>query len=177
MSGRKYYFKASDGNEYGPITADEVVDWKKQGRMNSESLVRYEDSDEWLSLGNFSELASAPPPPPQAISIAAQPQHDYDEPHRGGLILGLGIGGLVLSLMCCFTVPIPIALFIALPAWVLGSKDMRKLNAGEMDPTGKGMTQGGLICGIIGTIFALINLLLLVAGILFGLSAASLDNF
>ena len=73
--------------------------------------------------------------------------------------------------------PIPIALFIALPAWVLGSKDMRKLNAGEMDPTGKGMTQGGLICGIIGTIFALINLLLLVAGILFGLSAASLDNF
>ena len=35
-----YYFKAGDEREYGPISVDEIEDWKKQGRMNSESLVR-----------------------------------------------------------------------------------------------------------------------------------------
>ena len=64
MSERLYYFKAGDGNEYGPISAEEVCAWQMQGRMNSESLVRYEDSNDWVPLGRMPELASSPPPPP-----------------------------------------------------------------------------------------------------------------
>ena len=180
---RLYYFKAGDGNEYGPISAEEVTAWQKQGRMNSESLVRYEDSNEWVPLVNMPELAYAEPPP------APQPPHtsgsgtgnptsvteqNYDEDHRGGLILGLGIGGLVLSITCCCTLPLPIGLLIAIPAWAMGSSDMRKMNAGKMDPSGKGNTKGGLICGIIGTILSLMGLLLLIAAVVFEFSS---DNF
>ena len=32
---KQYYFKSEDGNEYGPITAEEISDWQAQGRMNS----------------------------------------------------------------------------------------------------------------------------------------------
>jgi len=48
----------------------------------------------------------------------------------------------------------------------MGSADMRKINAGEMDPAGKGSTKAGLICGIIGTFIALGLILLLIIGIL-----------
>ena len=73
--------------------------------------------------------------------------------------------------------PIPVGLFIALPAWVMGSKDMRKMNAGKMDPSGKGNTQGGLICGIIGTILSLMGLLLLIAAVVFEFSTDEFDSF
>ena len=59
-----YYFKAKDGNEYGPISEEEIKDWKDQGRMNNESLVRAENSDEWVPLGKMSKLGSAPSPQP-----------------------------------------------------------------------------------------------------------------
>lgn len=188
MSERLYYFKAGDGNEYGPISAQEVAAWQKQGRMNSESLVRYEDSNDWVPLGRMPELSSSPPPPPsnpQSPSASSSgigiqmsvDEQNYDEDHRGGLVLGLGIGGLVLSIACCCSLPIPVGLLIALPAWVMGSIDMRKMNAGKMDPSGKGNTKGGLICGIIGTILSLMCLLLLIAGILFEFSSDDFDGF
>tara|TARA_B100000945_G_scaffold295655_1_gene273338 strand:+ start:113 stop:220 length:108 start_codon:yes stop_codon:yes gene_type:complete len=31
MSERLYYFKAGDGNEYDPISPEEVTAWQKQG--------------------------------------------------------------------------------------------------------------------------------------------------
>ena len=186
MSKRLYYFKAGDGNEYGPISAEDVTAWQKQGRMNSESLVRHKGSDDWVPLGRIPELAFAEPPPaprtpPASGSGTGKPtsvtEQYYEEAHRGGLVLGLGIGVLVLSIACCCSLPIPVGLLIALPAWVMGSKDMRKMNAGTMDPTGKGNTQGGLICGIIGTILSLLNLLLLIAAVIFEFSSDEFDSF
>ncbi|MDD9866481.1 MAG: DUF4339 domain-containing protein [Verrucomicrobiales bacterium] len=197
---KQYYFKSEDGNEYGPITAEEISDWQAQGRMNSESLVRYTNSREWLPLSSFDELAAAPPPAPaQKSEPESEPepapkpapspspfasgqssnhsQPDFVESHRGGLILGLGIGGLVLSIACCCTLPLPIGLLIAIPAWAMGSSDMRKMNAGKMDPTGKGNTKGGLICGIIGTIISLLNLLILIAAVIFEFSTNDFDSF
>jgi len=61
------------------------------------------------------------------------------EPHRGALILVLGI----LSLISCAV--------LGPFAWVLGNNDMQQINAGRMDPEGRGLTQAGRICGIIST--------------------------
>ena len=190
---RQYYFKANDGNEYGPVTAQEVKEWQLQGRMNSESHVRYSNSREWKPLGSYPELASAsapePPPvkssepiptpthqvPPQQSAptsstsghSTSQTQQAGHEPHRGGLILGFGITSLVFPILCCY---VPLGIFFGVPAWIMGSADMRKINAGEMDPAGKGSTKAGLICGIIGTFIALGIILLLTIGILVDVS-------
>jgi len=62
------------------------------------------------------------------------------KPHRGTLILTFGIIGLIICM------PLGIA------AWVMGSGDLKKMNAGTMDVSGRSMTQAGKICGIIATI-------------------------
>jgi hypothetical protein len=78
--------------------------------------------------------------------------HDF-APHRGGLILALGIVGLVGWLVCTILIVLgPIA-------WILGSADLREIHAGRMDPDGKGLTRAGQVCGIIGTIFMILGLL------------------
>ena len=69
------------------------------------------------------------------------------KPHRGTLILVLGILGLVVC------GPLGIA------AWIMGNGDLREMAEGRMDPAGQGMTQAGKICGIIGIVLNVIGLI------------------
>ena len=143
----QYYFKASDENEYGPIDEGEIHAWLQQGRMNQGSLVRAVDSGEWRPLSDYPELmALAAPSSSAPPSTTPSPQADVKHyaPHRGALILTFGI----LSIVCCF--PFGIA------AWIMGNNDMQQIEAGMMDPSGKGITNAGKICGIIGTILGIL---------------------
>jgi Trk-type K+ transport system membrane component len=63
------------------------------------------------------------------------------KPHRGVLILVLGIVGLI---MCP---PLAIA------AWFMGDNDLKKMKNGNMDSSGRDLTKAGRILGIIGTIY------------------------
>lgn len=72
------------------------------------------------------------------------------EPHRGTLILTLGIVSIVTSMTWFLGL---IGLIIGVCAWVMGQRDLRKMRANTMDPQGLGTTQAGWICGIIGTAF------------------------
>lgn len=58
-------------------------------------------------------------------------------PHRGVLVLVLGI----LSFACC--------VFFGVAAWIMGHADLREMQAGRMDPSGRTLTQVGMILGII----------------------------
>ena len=81
----------------------------------------------------------------------AGPQYTSQQtlrPHRGGLILALGILGLV----CCF--------ICGIIAWVMGSNDLKEMAAGRMDPAGQGLTQAGKICGMISVILQIIGLVI-----------------
>ncbi len=73
------------------------------------------------------------------------------EPHRGTLILILGIMSLVMAWVWFVS---PVALGLGISAWVMGGRDMAKINARRMDPEGRGLTQAGYVCGIIGTILS-----------------------
>jgi hypothetical protein len=66
------------------------------------------------------------------------------EPHRGTAILVLG----VLSL---FTMPVPLGLI----AWLWANEDLKKMDAGVMDPEGRGSTQAGKVCGMISVILSI----------------------
>jgi hypothetical protein len=69
-------------------------------------------------------------------------------PHRGGLILALGILGIV----CCF--------ICGIIAWVMGNGDLRQMDAGRMDPSGRGLTQAGKICGMVSVILQIVGFIL-----------------
>ena len=68
------------------------------------------------------------------------------EPHRGGVVLALGIISIVLAG--------PIGLGLGIAAWIMGQRDLTKIRQRIMDPQVQGTTQAGWICGIIGTIFS-----------------------
>jgi hypothetical protein len=144
----EYYFKALDEKEYGPLGQAQIRDWLEQGRMDGNSQVRSADSDDWSPLSGHPELSellapSRSTPPSPTPSPQADVQHYA--PHRGALILTFGI----LGIACCF--PLGIA------AWIMGNNDMQQIEAGMMDPTGKSITNAGKICGIIGTVLAIIG--------------------
>ncbi len=72
------------------------------------------------------------------------------EPHRGTLILVLGIVSIVLMLNLW------LGFVVAIPAWVMGNADMKKIRAGVMDPAGAGQTNAGRIMGIVVSILNLV---------------------
>ena len=80
------------------------------------------------------------------------------KPHRGTLILILGI----LGIFCC-------GIFTAIPAIIMGSGDLKAMDAGTMDPAGRGNTNAGKICGIIGCVLfvlgIVVQIILAVSGV------------
>jgi hypothetical protein len=69
------------------------------------------------------------------------------EPHRGTLILVLGILSIVTSMMLPIVAPV-----LGIIAMILGRSDMKKIRKNEMDREGLGTTQAGWVCGIVGTV-------------------------
>ena len=47
---------------------------------------------------------------------------------------------------------------LGIAAWVMGKGDLAKIDAGLMDPTGRGTTQAGMVLGIIGTVLIVVQL-------------------
>ncbi len=76
-------------------------------------------------------MTSVPPSVPQGYNSFV------GKPHRGTAILVLGILGLVLCQVC------------AVIAWVMANADLREMDAGRMDPSGRGLTNAGRILGMI----------------------------
>jgi hypothetical protein len=73
------------------------------------------------------------------------------EPHRGALLLVLGILSIVLAWTWFVSF---VGLGCGIAAWTMGYKDLRRIDAGMMDPEGRGLAQAGFVCGIIGTILS-----------------------
>lgn len=86
-------------------------------------------------------------------------------PHRGVLILVLGI----LALVVCQ--PLGIA------SWVMGNADLREMDSGRMDPDGRGMTQAGKILGIVSVALMILGLVAFVGMLGFGLLLGSRQGY
>ena len=81
--------------------------------------------------------------------VQAQPVGPV-QPHRGTMVLVFGI-----------------------IAWVMGSNDLKEIDAGRMDPSGRGITQAGQICGIIATVLWLAGVVIWLLVAVIGGTAAS----
>jgi hypothetical protein len=73
------------------------------------------------------------------------PAYTAGKPHRGTMVLILGIVSIICNLLF-----IPGVL-----AWVFGNSDLKEMDAGSMDPSGRGLTQAGKVLGIIGTVITI----------------------
>ena len=81
-----------------------------------------------------------------------RPMRRQGAPHRGGMILALGIIALVIF---------PWSTIVCGPlAWVLGNFDLAEIRAGRMDESGEGMVQAGRVLGIVSTLLMLGTVLL-----------------
>jgi hypothetical protein len=60
----------------------------------------------------------------------------------------------VLSLFFSFAAPVGLALGII--AWVMGQGDLTKMRRGDMDRDGQGITTGGWVCAMVGTVLSVI---------------------
>jgi sugar porter (SP) family MFS transporter len=82
------------------------------------------------------------------------------KPHRATLILVFGILGIVTC------VPLGIA------AWIMGNADLKEMDAGIMDASGRGNTNAGRICGIVATaLFIIYIIVAVIMAVLYGMSA------
>jgi hypothetical protein len=94
-----------------------------------------------------------------------QPDHATLRPHRATAVLVLGILSLVVG--CAGWI-------LGIIAWTMANNDLRQMDAGLMDESGRSNTQAGKVCAMVGTFLHLGTMLLGVVWMLFvlGLIAA-----
>ncbi len=109
-------------------------------------------------------MPPGPPVPPQGPPLPMRP-------HHGTLILVLGIVSVVCDFVCC--IGWPFALAGGIVAWIMGNNDLREMQAGYTDPSGRAMANAGRICGIIG-----LALLVLVISfvMIYGIASGELEK-
>ncbi len=144
----KHGFKATVNTDPIPMQRDEPVgkvpEWEKPPAADELSPSRETDNEiDRPKRKRASEEENG--------SERARRKRRYYSPHRGGMVLTMGI----LSLLCC-----PAILFGPV-AWSMGNSDLTEIRAGRMDPEGEQTTQAGRICGIIGTVSSFLGFCLI----------------
>jgi TM2 domain-containing membrane protein YozV len=96
-----YRIIGTDGQHYGPVSIEQLRRWLGEGRVNAQTLVQPEGSQEWKALSAVPELAGElkAPPLPRSTGSAAS-SHTSNKIAAGvcGILLGsLGIHKFILG--------------------------------------------------------------------------------
>jgi hypothetical protein len=145
-SASSWHLRMPEGPIYGPIGWDELLAWAGEGRIAGDCELAGSRSGPWRAATDLLPASVLPRSEPATITEAAYPFASggavgtgggYVTPHRGGLILLLGL----LSWVGC-----PLVSFAA---WIMGSHDLREMRAGRMDRSGESATMAGMVFGMI----------------------------
>jgi TM2 domain-containing membrane protein YozV len=88
-----YKIVGADGQQYGPVTPEQMRRWIAERRANGQTLVQAEGSADWKPLAAFVEFSADLCPPP-APSQAAPPSAANS---RAGNKIPAGIFGIILG--------------------------------------------------------------------------------
>jgi len=61
-------------------------------------------------------------------------------------------------------------------AWIMGRADLREMDAGAMDPEGRGLTQAGMIIGMIVSILFLLSIAMFIVLAMLGVGIAAVSG-
>lgn len=69
-----YKIIGADGQQYGPVSADQIRRWIAENRVNAQTLVQPDSAADWRPLSTLAEFeADLKPAPPLVSSPAPQP--------------------------------------------------------------------------------------------------------
>ena len=90
-----YKIIGADNKEYGPITLEQMRQWLAEGRVNTQTLVWSETSNNWKPLAAYPELAPAGAIPGAPPAFAGMPTSDRSAALSkvSGPAIGLMIAG------------------------------------------------------------------------------------
>lgn len=137
-----YKIIGADQREYGPVSADQIRQWIREGRANATTLCQAEAAPGWRPMSTFPEFGfsqAAPPLPPQP------PVYASGRETNGNAVTGLICGILAF---CC-----PCGHFITATLGIIFSCIALSQASHTASQKGKGMAIAGLALSIIGVLF------------------------
>ncbi len=110
---------------------------------------------------------NAPPPPPPPQMPMGQPGMQGGASSNAIVSLVLGI----LSYIAC-------GIFVAIPAWIIGKKELAEIDAGRSPEAGRTMARIGMWLGIVNVILSVLAIIVVMILFAFGiLTSMSLDDY
>ena len=93
-----YRIVGKDGQQYGPVTADQLRSWIAENRANAQTLALAEGTQEWKPLGSFPEFAAdlKPPTVPTTAPPSITPPSSAPVPRASNKIPA-GVCGILLG--------------------------------------------------------------------------------
>jgi hypothetical protein len=102
-------------------------------------------------------------------------------PHRGGMVVVMGVLSVVLSAMgvfgavcACFGLFWLAGLVLGILSWLFGHSDLGQMDRGNMDPEGRSPNRTGYICGIVGTSLSVVTVFCCMGRVLVTLAGVTL---
>jgi prepilin-type processing-associated H-X9-DG protein len=134
-----YKIIGADEKEYGPVSAEQIKDWIRQGRLNAASKVQAEGSTDWKPIAELAEFADALPARP-AQDVAPAPVGPPPVPSVEGKTSSLAIWSLVLGI-----VGLPLCGLGTIAGLVLGILAIVKINQSAGALKGRGLAIAGIV--------------------------------
>ena len=129
-----------DRLEYGPVDADQINQWIREGRANEQTLVQEAGTNLWkpiTEIPKFAAVLNARPKPPPVTPQPAVPSRGTTIPiHVPNYLLW----SILTTLLCCPPVGIP-AIYYSLQV-------DKRVNAGDVDGARAASEKARLWCWI-----------------------------
>lgn len=141
-----YRIIGADQKEYGPVSADDMRRWIREGRANAHTLAWLPGQQQWRPLSAFPEFAALFP----AQASLSQPGYPPYAPSGG--TSGTAIAGFLFSLLgipCCWTCLFPL---LGLVFSLIGIAQ----TGGNPPRGGRGLAIAGLVISVITLLLALL---------------------
>ncbi len=132
-----YFIIGGDGQQYGPVSAEDLRRWIPENRVQAQTQAQLEGTTEWRTLAEIPEFAGAfpalTPPPLPAGAPAGQAKTS-----------GMAITSLVLGMLGILTCGITV-LLSAPAGLILGIVALKKIGKSQGQLCGKGLALAGII--------------------------------